>query len=90
MSIPNGAGKTRRRAWEEDIPGSKLVIVPYQLDQPENWYKRVYINMGIYSMFSLAFLCILCVFLIIAIYFLHCRERKEDRKDHMEYKKHWL
>ncbi|XP_017492743.1 PREDICTED: T-cell immunomodulatory protein-like [Rhagoletis zephyria] len=90
VSIPNGAGKTRRRAWEEDIPGSKLVIVPYQLDQPENWYKRVYINMGIYSMFSLAFLCILCVFLIIAIYFLHCRERKEDRKDHMEYKKHWL
>ena len=90
ISIPNGQNEARARTFDEEIPGSKLVIVPFELDAPSNWYKRVYISMGIFSVISLAFLFGLGLFLTVAIYILHYRERKEDRQDHLEYKKHWL
>src|SRR5699024_10375997 len=88
ISIPNGKHGARSRQWNEITPGSKLIIVPYPVDDPKKWDMRVYINMGIYSMISLAFLFLLCILLVIAIYILHYREKKEDRKDHIEYKKH--
>lgn len=75
VSIPNGPYASRMRQWEEDIPGSKLVIVPFELNSPKNWYKRVYINMGIYSMISLVFLFGLCVILVMVIYFYFSNQR---------------
>lgn len=90
VSIANGIGMEKYHTWNDIIPGSNLVIVPFPIDDPSRWTQRVYINMSIYSIVSLAFLCCLGILLIIAIYILHYQERKEDHKDHIEYKKHWL
>src|SRR5690606_35782206 len=56
VSVANGPCKDRFRRWDENIPGSNLVVVPYQPNQPPQWDLRVYINMSIYSLVSLSFL----------------------------------
>nr|XP_046910247.1 T-cell immunomodulatory protein-like [Dermatophagoides farinae] len=90
ISIANGKNPSRTRKWNEIIPGSNLVIVPYEPDQMKNWELRVFINMSIYSLVSLSFLLILGLILTCAISILHFREKVEDRIDNQQYRNAWL
>ncbi|OTF79120.1 hypothetical protein BLA29_005254 [Euroglyphus maynei] len=90
VSIANGKNPSRVRNWNEIIPGSKLVIVPFEPDQMKNWELRVFINMSIYSLISLLFLLILGLILTCAISILHFREKVEDRVDNQQYRNAWL
>ena len=90
VSIANGKNPTRVRIWNEIIPGSKLVIVPFEPDQLKNWELRVFINMSIYSLVALLFLFVLGLILTCAISILHFREKVEDRVDNQQYRNAWL
>lgn len=86
VSIPNGNQGSRKRGWDENIPGSNLIVVPFPPNDPQAWAIRVYINMSVYSIVSIAFFIGLSILLVIIIYILHYRERREDRQDQKEYK----
>lgn len=90
IAIPNGNQTERIHKWNDIIPGSKLVIVPYKPNEMNIWEIRVFINMSIYSMFALLFLLVLCLILILAIIILHFREKREDRIDIQQYRNTWL
>lgn len=90
VSIANGNSSDRYNTWDENIPGSNLIVVPFRINSPDDWDLRVYINMSSYWLFTLGFLLGIGLILIIAIYVLHFLEKKEDRKEQKEYKKHWL
>lgn len=90
LSMPNGNHSQRANIWNDNIPGSNLVMIPYELDKPGDWDMRVYINMSIYSLISIAFIVALCLLLAVVSWVLHYLERVEDKPDHLEYKKNWL
>ena len=81
VSIANGPSDSRKGQWEENIPGSNLVVVPYPPNNPKKWDLRIFINMSIYSLISLAFLIVTGIVLSIAIYVLYRFEVHEDRSD---------
>ncbi|UXI19837.1 Histone H4 [Sarcoptes scabiei] len=90
VAIANGNTSKHVRQWNEIIPGSKLVIIPYQPGLTDNWELRVFINMSIYSLVALLFLFALSVLLTLAILILHFKEKIEDRVDNQQYRNAWL
>ena len=90
ISIPSGRGKTRRQTWEEIIPDSRIVIIPYPANKTDEWVQKLYLDPKYFAFPTLITLTSICCLLVVIIAILHKRDLRQDIIEHKEYKKHWL
>lgn len=90
VSIASGKRKTRYQTWEEIIPDSRIVIIPYPANKSDQWVQKLYLDPKYFAFPTLITLTSICCLLVVIIAVLHRRDLKQDIIEHREYKKHWL
>lgn len=80
----------RMRVFEQIVPDAQVIIIPNEIENPENWGHRLFLSpMSQLAASTGIALAVIGLILLIIIAILHRREIKEDAAEHEEYKRHW-
>lgn len=75
-----------QRTWNQMIPNSQIVVVPYPLDKPSSWHASLYINPSRLIFYIGILMTVLCILIMSVVISLQVKEKNED--DYL--KKNWI
>lgn len=87
LGIPSA--KAVSQTWVQIVPNSRMYVIPYEPDKPNQWVGRLYVTPSRLILLSVAALGGACVLIIITVIILHWYEVRVDRKERELQRKHF-
>ena len=70
--------------WTVIIPNSAVVVIPWPVEQPEQWKLLLYVTPSSRMLWIVSALFGVMMTLILLVAFLECRERKADQRESLQ------
>lgn len=84
QDTPGSAGSELSRTWTQElIPNSRIYVIPYPRDRPDQWVTRLFVTPSRLILLSFATLSCICGIIIIVIIALHLHEKRQDERERL-------
>lgn len=74
----------RSHTWNQLIPNSQIIVIPWPTNEPQNWKAQLFVTPSkiiLKSVFALSGICVIIALIIVG---LHVKERREDKLEKLQ------